>query len=293
MLFALHAALLLMGLGSVQPLNGLLAYRSWRWFLFLSVITQAVKVHRPDHASPVSASAHTVWCHAPMTQALHARPGEAGGEPGCMSVHATMQVYVKQGLPRLRPFSLAALREWAAPMTATTDFQYLLYSLLFLQSKPLALVCGHCPVDTPSCMPACRQGTLLRWPSAPCSVAMLHHGTEAACQPASPVPCHRKAHLFWECPASIVRGIVHAASRCYSMLDTKHTECSLSAGGGAHLGARPVPLLCLCGSTLWRLRPVAALRRACAQHAVRLPGQHPCLIRLHLCLTLCHGPPQL
>jgi hypothetical protein len=43
-LFTLHAALLLLGLGAVQPLNGLLAYRSWRWFLFLSAVTQAIKV---------------------------------------------------------------------------------------------------------------------------------------------------------------------------------------------------------------------------------------------------------
>ena len=43
-LFLLHAALLVFGLGAVQPLSALLAYRAWRWFLFLSAITQAVKV---------------------------------------------------------------------------------------------------------------------------------------------------------------------------------------------------------------------------------------------------------
>jgi hypothetical protein len=49
------------------------------------------------------------------------------------------QVYLKRGLPRLQPFP-HALKDWAMPAAATTDFQYLLLSLLFLQTRPIVLV---------------------------------------------------------------------------------------------------------------------------------------------------------
>ena len=54
-------------------------------------------------------------------------------------VLACSQVYLKYGAPRLRPFP-AALKQWAAPVTATHDFQYAMLSMLFLSSKPVALV---------------------------------------------------------------------------------------------------------------------------------------------------------
>lgn len=43
-LFILHIALLLLGLGVVQPLSGFLSYRTWRWFLSLSVLSHGYKV---------------------------------------------------------------------------------------------------------------------------------------------------------------------------------------------------------------------------------------------------------
>ncbi len=43
-LFILHSALLLLGLGVVQPLSGLLSYRAWRWFLAISVLSHGYKV---------------------------------------------------------------------------------------------------------------------------------------------------------------------------------------------------------------------------------------------------------
>ena len=70
------------------------------------------------------------------------------------------QVYLKRGLPRLRPFSLAALRDWGAPLAGTSDFQYLLYSLLLQQSKPLALVrtpCSLCFPASPSLLGCCER----------------------------------------------------------------------------------------------------------------------------------------
>ena len=45
---------------------------------------------------------------------------------------------IKHGVPRFRPFP-AALKQWALPATASTDFQYLLLSVLFLQARPMAL----------------------------------------------------------------------------------------------------------------------------------------------------------
>ena len=46
---------------------------------------------------------------------------------------------IKQGVPKLRPFP-AALKQWVLPASASTDFQYLLLSVLFLQARPMALV---------------------------------------------------------------------------------------------------------------------------------------------------------
>ena len=51
-----------------------------------------------------------------------------------------LQVYLKHGVPRVRPFP-AALKQWAQPVTSSHDFQYAMLSLLFLGSKPIALVC--------------------------------------------------------------------------------------------------------------------------------------------------------
>lgn len=44
LLFVLHVALLVLGLAVVQPLNGFLAFRAWRWFLSLSALLQGYKV---------------------------------------------------------------------------------------------------------------------------------------------------------------------------------------------------------------------------------------------------------
>ena len=189
-LFLLHAALLVFGLGAVQPLSGLLAYRAWRWFLFLSAITQAVKVHFDLPGGLLAWTCQHRWCptHS-STGAPHATPGgpiraasggcvrgEAAWRPMHKFAHlasarhdrlarvagaawnarreaAAPQVYLKRGLPRLRPFSLAALREWGAPLSATSDFQYLLYSLLLLQCRPLALVRPRCLVPAPFAHP--------------------------------------------------------------------------------------------------------------------------------------------
>ncbi|KAK9809760.1 hypothetical protein WJX73_003583 [Symbiochloris irregularis] len=49
------------------------------------------------------------------------------------------RVYLKHGLPKLRPFP-AALKQWAQPVTTSHDFQYTMLSLLFIGSKPIALV---------------------------------------------------------------------------------------------------------------------------------------------------------
>ena len=49
------------------------------------------------------------------------------------------QVVIKQGAPKLRPFP-GALKQWVLPASASTDFQYLLLCMLFLQARPMALV---------------------------------------------------------------------------------------------------------------------------------------------------------
>ena len=53
-------------------------------------------------------------------------------------LRAVPQVVIKHGLPRFRPFP-AALKQWVMPASASTDFQYLLLSVLFLQARPMAL----------------------------------------------------------------------------------------------------------------------------------------------------------
>ena len=50
-----------------------------------------------------------------------------------------LQVYLKAGLPRLRPFP-AAVKGWLQQVAATTDFQYALMNMLFLPQRPLVLV---------------------------------------------------------------------------------------------------------------------------------------------------------
>ncbi|EIE18733.1 hypothetical protein COCSUDRAFT_68176 [Coccomyxa subellipsoidea C-169] len=90
-LFILHSALLLLGLGVVQPLSGLLSYRAWRWFLAISVLSHGYKLS------------------------------------------------LKHGRPTLRPFP-AALKAWFVPVATSTDFQYLLLSFMFLQTRPMTLV---------------------------------------------------------------------------------------------------------------------------------------------------------
>ncbi|CAL5220522.1 g2554 [Coccomyxa viridis] len=49
------------------------------------------------------------------------------------------KVIIKHGVPQLRPFP-GALKQWVLPASSSTDFQYLMLCMLFLQSRPLALV---------------------------------------------------------------------------------------------------------------------------------------------------------
>ncbi|KAK9857999.1 hypothetical protein WJX84_008277 [Apatococcus fuscideae] len=49
------------------------------------------------------------------------------------------KVYLKSGLPRLRPFP-AAIKGYMQQVAATTDFQYALMNMLFLPQRPMMLV---------------------------------------------------------------------------------------------------------------------------------------------------------
>ncbi|BDA49740.1 hypothetical protein COCOBI_14-3600 [Coccomyxa sp. Obi] len=49
------------------------------------------------------------------------------------------KLFLKYGKPALRPFP-AALKAWFGPAAMSTDFQYLLLSILFLQARPMTLV---------------------------------------------------------------------------------------------------------------------------------------------------------
>ena len=49
-------------------------------------------------------------------------------------------MYLVRGAPPLRRPYLASLSGWALPVAGTTDAQYFIMSMLFLQSRPLALV---------------------------------------------------------------------------------------------------------------------------------------------------------
>lgn len=55
------------------------------------------------------------------------------------SQYTASQVIIKHGVPQLRPFP-GALKQWVLPASSSTDFQYLMLCMLFLQSRPLALV---------------------------------------------------------------------------------------------------------------------------------------------------------
>lgn len=72
--------------------------------------------------------------------AFHAAwPGTCCADSCITCGHAALQVIIKQGVPRLRPFP-GALKQWVLPASASTDFQYLLLCMLFLQARPMALV---------------------------------------------------------------------------------------------------------------------------------------------------------
>ena len=51
-----------------------------------------------------------------------------------------MQVYLKHGFPQLWPFSFAAIKQYMVPVSAMTDFQYALLSIVFLTAKPILLI---------------------------------------------------------------------------------------------------------------------------------------------------------
>lgn len=54
-----------------------------------------------------------------------------------------MQVYLRYGAPRIWPFSWQAVKAWAVPATASTDFQYAIIAMVFIPAKPIVLVSYH------------------------------------------------------------------------------------------------------------------------------------------------------
>jgi len=50
------------------------------------------------------------------------------------------KVYLRYGAPQVWPFSLQSIKTWMVPVTASTDFQYALISMVFLSSKPIILI---------------------------------------------------------------------------------------------------------------------------------------------------------
>lgn len=61
-LFILHSALLLLGIGVAQPLSTFLSFRAWRWFLGLSVLSHGYKV-RVSASAPVTNDYGNICVH--------------------------------------------------------------------------------------------------------------------------------------------------------------------------------------------------------------------------------------
>ena len=63
----------------------------------------------------------------------------ASAEPHC-SAAMYLQVYLQGGAPLLRPFSLAALKDWLVRVGTTTNFQYAFLSIMLLPLRPMFVV---------------------------------------------------------------------------------------------------------------------------------------------------------
>ena len=57
----------------------------------------------------------------------------------CAAAHA-LKLYQVCGLPRLRPFSLDALKEWAATALVSSELHYFLVATLFMTQQPVLTV---------------------------------------------------------------------------------------------------------------------------------------------------------
>ena len=51
-----------------------------------------------------------------------------------------LQVFLQGGAPPLRPFSLAALKDWLVRVGTTTNFQYAFLSIMLLPLRPMFVV---------------------------------------------------------------------------------------------------------------------------------------------------------
>ena len=62
------------------------------------------------------------------------------GSLGRITTDESLQVYLKYGLPKLRPFP-GAIKAWVQPASAASDFQYLILAALFINApRPMFLV---------------------------------------------------------------------------------------------------------------------------------------------------------
>lgn len=151
----MHLALVLLAVLHLQPLIRSLSQQAWLYFLQISALSsffkvrQVPKIHLFAEVIPsLSICPHPVAVLEQLKQLLLLSPKHAE----TVGWHC-FQVYLRRGVPRLRPFP-AALKQWAQPVTTSHDFQYAMLSLLFLGARPIALVCwqAHLYVCLPTAL---------------------------------------------------------------------------------------------------------------------------------------------
>ena len=120
-LFIAHMGILLAAVVHLQPLYRVYSGLAWRILMQLCALSSAYKVG---------------WC-------VLCRVTEARWH--ALSA-AWAQVYLKFGLPKIRPFP-AAIKTWMQNAGLTTDFQYTVLAALFINAPRPTVLVRHCATD--------------------------------------------------------------------------------------------------------------------------------------------------